>query len=118
MRRTTALLGLSATLLLVSCGGEPSPAELEASAETACKAWVREQLKAPSTAEFADLSTVNAQADFTEQDVYDGLIDKSMYTVEGSVDSENSFGAMLRASFVCETRHTEETWQLVSIDVG
>ena len=72
----------------LSGGGSGSnDAELRGiTAERACEDAVRDALKAPSTAEFADSSSSRSG---------------STWTVTGAVDAENSFGAMLRNTFEC-----------------
>lgn len=52
----------------------------------ACERYIKSQLKAPTTAKF------NTQVDENS----DGT-----YTVSGSVDAQNSFGAMIRSDFSC-----------------
>lgn len=76
----------------LSGGGDSDPArerELEEfGAIDTCEGWVRDQLKAPSTAEFNDSQAIGA----------------GPWTVTGTVDAENSFGAMIRHSWTCEIR--------------
>jgi hypothetical protein len=68
-------------------------------AQRVCQDFVMDRLKAPSTAEFdTDVSGVGPE-----------------YTVTGTVDSENSFGAMLRSQFTCTVRGDGTTWHLVSL---
>ncbi|PZF63343.1 hypothetical protein DEI81_08015 [Curtobacterium sp. MCBD17_013] len=59
-------------------------------AKSACENQVKDHLKSPSTAKFND--SVSGVGPFT---------------VTGTVDSENSFGAMLRSNFECSVRVTE-----------
>lgn len=56
--------------------------------EKACQEAVRDQLKAPATAEFQDVTVSAAGA--------------GAWRVDGAVDSENSFGAQIRTSFSCD----------------
>jgi len=70
-------------------------------AERYCKAEVAARLKAPATAEW---SNVNAT----------GL---GPFTVTGVVDSENSFGAMLRNSWSCAVTLVGGSWHLDDIEV-
>ncbi len=69
---------------LSGSGETPYDANWSGEAIAQCEDLVREDLKAPTTAEF----DTNATGDGT-------------WTVTGTVDSENSFGAMLRADFQC-----------------
>lgn len=57
-----------------------------------CEERVKQLLKAPSTAEF----TTDASGG-------------GAWTVTGTVDSENSFGAMLRSNFQCTVKITGDT---------
>ena len=59
-------------------------------ARSACQDWVKDQLKAPSTADFANESGYTS--------------DTGPWTIMGSVDAENSFGARIRNSYACEVR--------------
>lgn len=59
-------------------------------AKDACHGYVKDRLKAPTTAEFAE-----------EQ--VSGPRDK-VYVVTGYVDSQNGFGAMVRNSYECRAR--------------
>ena len=74
-------------------------------ARMACEDFVEERLKAPSTAEFTDGTTTGTAAEG--------------WTVTGSVDSENSFGAMIRNDWSCEVRYDEaaETWR-GNVEIG
>jgi hypothetical protein len=58
----------------------------EVQAKIACEDRVKDLLKAPSTASFSGWSTRGSGA---------------TYTVDGSVDAENSFGANIRSDFQC-----------------
>lgn len=62
-------------------------------AKKTCEQAVRDQLVSPATATFSDL-TMNHGPD-------SGGIHGTEYTLTGSVDSQNSFGAMLRSTFTC-----------------
>ncbi|QPZ39683.1 hypothetical protein [Paramicrobacterium chengjingii] len=63
-----------------------------------CEDKVRGELKAPSTAEFDSSATGSGT-----------------YTVTGTVDSQNSFGAMMRSDFQCTVIIDGET-QRTSLD--
>jgi hypothetical protein len=58
-----------------------------AGAQAACQDRVKTLLKSPATAKFSDVAAVPQGAD--------------TWKVTGAVDSENSFGALLRGSFTC-----------------
>ncbi|TSD68135.1 hypothetical protein [Aeromicrobium piscarium] len=59
-------------------------------ARLACENLVKDQLKAPGTADFSNVSAVNNGG--------------ASWTVTGEVDAENAFGASLRSSFRCSLR--------------
>lgn len=64
-------------------------------AERACQRQVEGQLKSPRTAKFNDLY---AQGDGNYR-----------FTVTGTVDAENSFGALVRSEIICDITVTETT---------
>jgi hypothetical protein len=68
-----------------------------------CKKFVRDRLKAPSSAKFGG---------FEKGDAVGG---DGQYVVREHVDSENSFGAKLRSNYTCEVKVVDGTWQLVSL---
>ena len=72
----------------------------ESTATVLCEQEVRSHLKAPSTAKFAHSTASGA----------------GPWKIRGSVDSENSFGAMLRADFTCTVTHTSGDEYRVRID--
>lgn len=64
-------------------------------AESACEDHVKDNLKAPSTAKF----------DLTSKSTGGGT-----FEVTGTVDSENSFGAMIRNNVTCSVEYRDETY--------
>jgi hypothetical protein len=70
---------------------------------TVCHTAVTDQLKSPSTAKFSQ-EKVGRKSD--------------QYTIaEGVVDAENSFGATVRATYICSTVKTDGKWQVAAADV-
>lgn len=68
----------------------------------ACEDFVKRNLKSPASAEFTDESVMH--------------LDKKNWKVLGSVDSQNSFGAMIRNEFNCEVRFRGgDQWRLLSL---
>ncbi len=63
--------------------------------------FVTAKLKAPSTAKFPDES---------EDKVYTDKTKANVYYVKGYVDSQNSFGAMLREKYICEVKNDNGHW--------
>lgn len=84
--------GVAIVVVLVisaSFGGGSSSSDNSVEAQIACENRVKDALKSPSTADFDDEVTGSGP-----------------YTVTGTVDSENSFGAMLRSDFRCTVKVT------------
>lgn len=78
-----------------------SPRQLAA---IACENAVEERLKAPSTAEFTGQLVTGTG---------------SLYTVTGTVDSENEFGAMLRNAYSCDVEFNDtEQYRVTVVDIG
>jgi hypothetical protein len=73
-------------LVAVSSGGDDDDYDSDTSYEAIaqCEAAIEERLKAPTTAEFKSTA-----------------VGSGTWTVTGTVDSENSFGAMVRSSYRC-----------------
>lgn len=69
-----------------------------------CEEYVTAKLKAPASADFGDASLLDHGA--------------GRYTVTGSVDAQNSFGAMIRNRYSCELQvDGNGTWTAVDVDV-
>ncbi|GEM_PF-2626972 len=74
-----------------------------------CEDWVKNRLKSPSSAEFPG--------------VFDGKLENIIqtnqrYSIRSYVDSQNSFGAMLRTNFHCVTTQTSEgNWELNRLEI-
>jgi hypothetical protein len=83
---------------------EPEPPPLSEQAQNICYDEVLNQLKAPSTAELVSIAASPTEGD--------------TWTVTGSVDAENSFGAMLRNDFECNVTNTGDRWTIDSIYVS
>lgn len=82
--------------LLPDPGASSDPPD-EQDAYVACKDFVSGRLKAPSTAEFGDEFRFKGES--------------PRWTVYGTVDAENSFGATLRMNWTCVVR-LDGGWQL------
>lgn len=87
-----------------------SPAASERSAKldawTYCEIAVKRQLKSPASAKFpwTNLDTVST----------DGA---GKFTVTSYVDSQNSFGAMLRANYTCVLKFSNGQWSLENLSI-
>lgn len=86
-----SIIGLCVVAVMFSGNRKTSGAKLdEWGAQVSCEDAVSNMLKAPATAKF-DNWVRNANGD-------------GSFTVTGTVDSQNSFGAMLRSQFSCKVR--------------
>ena len=101
---------LTGVVVVLCCGGffwysnrDPSTAGQPSTgidAEIICKDFVRNRLKAPSTAGFSDVDHTGSAP---------------TWTVTGNVDAENSFGAKLRMRFTCVVTDDGDQWLLKSL---
>lgn len=107
MMKTTGIALVALAGLMGACGasgeagdGEPDEGD-KFSAAVMCEEFVKDRLKAPATAEF---------------DTEPGTKSGKAWVVQGVVDSENGFGAMLRSDFTCRLRYAgDDEWQLVKL---
>jgi len=98
----TVVVGFIGALLFGGFSGSSSDLSSEIAVRS-CKQSVEARLKAPGTANYVN---IEARKHLTLED---------NYLVEGSVDSENSFGALLRSEFQCtvEGSNGDTTTRLV-----
>jgi hypothetical protein len=102
--RFPALLIL-AGLLAAACSGAGDSGPDEISAYVMCQDFVEDRLKAPSTADFPQLSDWTATKTGPDQ-----------WRIRSYVDAENSFGAAIRSRFVCEVRYVgNDRWRLIDL---
>ena len=81
--------------------------ELELAAHVMCQTFVKRRLKSPSTADFPG-------------GVAGTITERGTIVVTSHVDSQNSFGAMIRTNYVCEVRPQDpkgKNWTLVDLRV-
>lgn len=84
-------------LLMCSGGDDKDKGANEYNAQAQCERWVKEKLKSPSTAKFSEeVRTARGS---------------SAWTITGQVDSQNSFGAMVRSGWSCTIELDEDTWR-------
>lgn len=77
----------------------------EVAAWAMSREFVKDRLKAPSVAQFAS---------YTQSSVSE--YPTGNFTVKSYVDSQNSFGAMLRSDYTCKLRYEgNDQWLLLSI---
>lgn len=110
-------------VLLAACGGdgEEAPAaakpakttttpERDAEAFEICKGFVKDRLKAPSTAKFRNFYEDDGEVLVTG-------FGNGPYEVVSTVDAENSFGGKLRNRFTCSITLSGGTWTLNDISI-
>jgi len=113
-----ALILIIFVVVVFSSGGNDSPsapteplAPTESQTYITAKSYVENVLKAPSTADFPTLGTVRK------------LDGEDKYVVYGYVDSENSFGAMIRSDWEVRLKYLggdwvkDNSWELEYINV-
>lgn len=89
---------------LVGCQalGEDGPDEGSApGARDACEQFVDKRLKSPGSADYNLVATQ----------------DGTLWTVTGTVDSENSFGASLRSTVRCSLRYGVDSYRSLLVEV-
>jgi len=110
MRRVCA--AVVAPLALVA--GCASSAEEDASDEQGaydqCVERVSDELLAPATADFSSYEDADVERN-------DRGLGWYRYRVEGYVDSENEFGATVRAEFSCQVDFRYDGWNVPEVDV-
>lgn len=73
-------------------------------AKVMCENFIKDQLKAPATADFSSIFSTTITGSGND------------YTVAGTVDAENSFGAKLHSNYTCEVHDNGgDRWSLVSL---
>lgn len=87
---------------LLFSGDDDEYQTAQITAQAGCQGFVERRLKAPDGADFSAWSAVPGPG--------------STWTVSGTVDAENSFGAKIRSSFRCEMRDAGDRWVLTSIE--
>lgn len=88
---------------ILGCGTPaPTPKQGdEYGARSVCQDFVKDSLKSPASAKFSEETAT---------------LSKGEWTVTGSVDSENSFGASIRNVYVCTVKHTgNDNYHLIDL---
>ncbi len=92
-------------------GSSSSSSDQKYAAFEMCKDFVKDRLKAPSTATFRNFFQDDGEVSVS------GYGD-GPYTVMSTVDSQNGFGAKIRSSFSCTVTNTSgDNWRLNSISI-
>jgi len=99
------IAGIIALIVAHPTKHQPTSTENRDDATRACQEkFVPDRLKAPATAKFSNVTTTATAA--------------GGYTVVGSVDSENGFGALIRSTFTCSVHSSGDQWVLDSATVN
>lgn len=91
-------------LTLTPNNNKPSLTTSE-SAWYACRQFIEDRLKAPTTAKFEHYNAAKVL-----------VYANAEWRVFMVVDAENSFGAMIRSDFFCQLREEGENWRLLRIE--
>lgn len=106
-----AMMGFGFVVLLaVMCSGGDEDRGLRHDGEWAaimCQRFVRNRLKAPSTAKFQPSRSAASKK-----------TGEARYTVTSYVDAQNSFGAMMRNTYTCDIEYTGGlNWSLRGLEI-
>jgi hypothetical protein len=106
-------LGIVVIMIFVSLQGGSSSTPTKGDrygAYDVCQKFVSMRLRAPGSAKFPSLTADGVKA----TDLGDGR-----YSVNGYVDSQNGFGALLRMTFACEVNwQGGSSYKLVDLQMG
>lgn len=112
---TAITLGIAfiAIFSLVRCnsgkGGDSTSVDESSMAHIQCKEFVRDQLKAPSSADFAFL-------DYSASN-----LGGNQFVIRSTVEAQNSFGVKLKNNYVCSVKWNGlnssyiRNWELLSL---
>ena len=112
MNAKVFLFSIFATLL-VACSDSSTRDVTRGGQETMafvmCQKPVANQLRSPSSAKFPTMG---------KQDVLSAHSGGGIYLVDGYVDAQNGFGAMIRANWECKIKeNSDKTWSLVDLKI-
>ncbi|ODR84937.1 MULTISPECIES: hypothetical protein [Shewanella] len=111
------ILILPLGLFVVGCSPVTPKDPDEIGAYVQCKDAVSERLKAPSTAEFSAYSATSVTK--TKMSLKTGGDKEITFVVNGSVDAQNSFGAMLRNHYQCSVSgRTGGYWSVIAVSIN
>ena len=94
------------------CPHTKTAAERGTMAAIQCRDFVKERLRAPSTADFSALHESAS------------LIGENKYVVRGYVDAQNAFGAQIRNNYACTVQYTggedadSGNWRLIDLNIS
>jgi hypothetical protein len=87
---------------------EAAPPDKKSMAWVMCQDFVKQQLKSPASADFGSLLH-----DFQNSNETVTVVPPNRYVCRGWVDSQNSFGAMIRSEFTATVEDRGEKWGIV-----
>ncbi|MBF0352282.1 MAG: zinc ribbon domain-containing protein [SAR324 cluster bacterium] len=100
------IVGFIVFLFIVGLFSKNNNGGSSASAQVHCESFVKKNLKAPSTAQFASYSEVKISG------YGDGP-----WTVIGYVDAQNSFGAKIRSTYTCTIHYSGDKIYLDNLQI-
>jgi hypothetical protein len=109
MNKTLLLAVVLGILLAIAakCGKSLPDKPSRGGAYVMAQSFVKERLKSPSHSSFSSIS----ESRITENP-------SGVFLVEGFVDAPNSFGAKLRAKFICKLSSGDgKTWRLEALKI-
>ena len=96
---------------MMALAGANAYADDHTEAKGVCQEFARKHLKAPSTAKLEPLSTVAAAPSHDKK--WSKL--RNVWESIGWVDSQNSYGAMLRTEYSCTAQKNGNTWKVLDM---
>lgn len=111
---TLVILGIIGSLIGGDGDGSSTPRQTGPSASMAyvmCQSFVKDRLKAPSSAKFPGMFE-ETYSDATTK------LSETQFRVRSWVDAQNSFGAMIRNNYTCTVSYTgNDNWRLDGLEM-
>jgi len=114
MKKTLEIIGLILFITLISCGDNPNT-KIENRKWDLWKITqiqVKKQLKSPASANFHLHNSIDETVS-----IYQINGNDTIYNIKGTVDSQNSFGALLTSDFECKLSVSNNEIYLKSLDL-
>lgn len=105
-RHTLATAAVTTVLAFAAVGCDNSPHPSDQGAAVMCEGFVKKRLKSPGTAKFSGVTETKIKT----------LSNKKpwKYQVTAWVDSQNTFGGVVRNDYVCTvSTKDDDTWTLI-----
>jgi hypothetical protein len=115
-----AMMSLVLAVGVLGCSGSSEAND----AKDRCTRYVTEKLKSPSTAKFVEVRAM--KTDLTDSDVsfmksefpaFEASGVTAVYSVFGSLDSQNVYGAMIRSNYECRAIYQSGGFSDASVNV-